>query len=391
MRRRNLALFVLAAVVLSSLATWFASARIHSPAEIAARTAPPVPSPILVPVEQRVLATKIVSRGTGHYGSPRHLAIAPSALKAGYQVVTTLPRVGAVVDEGAVLLTISGRPAFLLDGPQPAYRDLGPGMSGPDVKQLETALKRLGLDPGRVDDSYDSSTADAVAALYRRHGFEPVIATESELRDVRPIQAELVEGARAQGGIQLPADEVIFVPSTPLRVTQLRVGLGAPADRPLVTVTNSIVAVNATLPVEQAGVVKTGARVLIDEAALGINATGKVSMVAERPGTHGVDGFHVFFQVVVDDPPPALVGASVRLTIPIKTTRRAQLAVPVSAVSLGPDGASRVQRSVDGKLSFVPVEPGLSADGYVAVTPRGELAAGDLVVVGFDNRETTGE
>jgi hypothetical protein len=33
------------------------------------------------------------------------------------------------------VLTISGRPTFLLDGVQPAYRDLGPGMSGTDVRR----------------------------------------------------------------------------------------------------------------------------------------------------------------------------------------------------------------------------------------------------------------
>ena len=53
-----MALVVLGAVAVSSLATWFASSRIHSPAEIAARTAAPQPSPILVPVEKRVLATR---------------------------------------------------------------------------------------------------------------------------------------------------------------------------------------------------------------------------------------------------------------------------------------------------------------------------------------------
>ena len=44
----------------------------------------------------------------------------------------------------------------------------------------------------------------------------------------------------------------------------------------------------------------------------------------------------------------------------------AQLTVPVSAVSLGPDGGSRVQRSAGGKTEFVAVEPGL-------VVPAGDL------------------
>ncbi len=50
------------------------------------------------------------------------------------------------------------------------------------------------------------------------------------------------------------------------------------------------------------------------------------------------------------------------------------------------DGRSRVQ--VDGAdgLEYVVVEPGLSAGGYVEVTPvDGRLAPGQLVVIGFDN------
>jgi hypothetical protein len=61
------------------------------------------------------------------------------------------------------------------------------------------------------------------------------------------------------------------------------------------------------------------------------------------------------------------------------------LAVPVSAVTLSVDGSSRVQRQHNGVLEFVTVDPGLSAEGYVEVTPiEGELKVGDLVVIGFD-------
>jgi peptidoglycan hydrolase-like protein with peptidoglycan-binding domain len=388
-RQRTLGLAVAAAVVVSSVVTWFASVQILSPAEVAARAAPPEPSPILVPVEERRLSTKIVSRGTGHYGSPRELRVAPSRLKQGRGVVTKLPRPGAVIGERDVVLTISGRPTFLLDGVQPTYRDLGPGMSGTDVRQLERALQRSGLAPGRVDGSYDAATGRAVARLYRTHGFQPIVATQAQLAAVLPREAQLVAGARAGAGVQLPADEVIFVPSTPLRVAKVAARLGAPPAGALLTATNSVVSVDGSVPVDQADRVKAGAEVLIDEPALGIEATGRVSRVASRPGTDGVDGLHVYFEVSVEVPPPALVGASVRLTVPIRSSRASQLAVPASAVSLGPDGGSRVQRSVNGRTEFVPVEPGLAADGYVAVTaPDGRLAAGDMVVVGFDSAGT---
>jgi peptidoglycan hydrolase-like protein with peptidoglycan-binding domain len=383
MRRRTLALLLVAAVVVSSAVTWTASAKIRSPAEVAARTAPPTASPILVRVENRVLATKVVSRGTGHYGSPQDLVVGASSLKDGPRVVTSRAGVGAVLSEGDVVLTISGRPTFLLEGAQPSFRDLGPGMSGPDVRQLEAALDRTGHGPGPVDGSFDGATADAAARLYLAHGFDPVVATETQLDGTRPREAELVRGARASGGVQVPSDEVVFVAETPVRVTKLPVALGAAPEGALVTVTNSVVSVDGALPLDEAGLVKAGQPVLIDEPALGIKATGRVSRVAERAGIEGADGSHRAFHVLVNDPPPGVVGASVRLTVHIESTRDRRLAVPVSAVSLGPDGASRVQRSERGRLAFVPVEPGLSADGYVAIVPRGALAAGDLVVVGF--------
>jgi peptidoglycan hydrolase-like protein with peptidoglycan-binding domain len=390
MRRRHLVVLLACAALLSSVATWVGAAQIRSPAEAAARTAPPTPSPILVPVVAQVLTTKVVTRGTASYGSPREIRVVPSALKSGPRIVTTLPDPGVVVAPGDVLLTISGRPVFLFDGAQPTYRDLGPGMSGEDVAQLERGLQSSGFNPGAVDGFYDQATGLAVASLYARQAVAPVVATEDQLAGARPIEADLVAGNRARSGVQLPGDEVVFVPSTPVRVSELVAGVGAPPDAALLKVTGSEVVVDGFLPVEQAALVKAGSQLTIDEPALGIHAAGRVTRVADRPGTDGADPFHVAFQVAVDDPPPTLVGASVRLTLPIESTPETGLTVPMSAVSTGPDGASRVQKSVDGATHFVPVKTGLSADGYVSLTaPSGGLAAGDLVVVGFEGDPET--
>jgi peptidoglycan hydrolase-like protein with peptidoglycan-binding domain len=306
--------------------------------------------------------------------------------------VTSLPARGARLTAGDVLATVSGRPVFLLTGRTPAFRDLGPGMSGRDVAQLERSLRRLGLGPGAVDGFFDAATGDAVARLYTRNGFEPVVANEETLSSARPAEAGLVAGAFAQPGVQLPSDEVVFVGSGPLRVSELPAAVGSKPDGVLATVTGSDVVIDGQLRVEQAGRVHAGAKVLVDEPTLGIDARGRVTSVAGRPGTNGADGFHVSFRVTVNNPPTALVGASVRLTIPIRSTRTAQLTVPVTAVSLGPDGGSRVERSERGVTRFVPIRTGLSADGFVSITPEkpDALAAGDRVVVGFQARLRAG-
>jgi peptidoglycan hydrolase-like protein with peptidoglycan-binding domain len=385
MSRRTMAIMVAAAVAVSVLATWIASARVRSPAEIAARTAPPQPSAILASVQTRELASKVVSRGTGRYGSPVTVTVNRSSLKRGRPIVTSLAGTGATVQEADIVATVSGRPVFVLAGAQPSYRDLGPGMSGVDVKQLEAALKRAGLPTGTVDGVYDGATENAVTALYRRHHLQPLRATGAQLGSLLPVESGLIDGGRPRGGVQLPADEVAFVPAVPVRVAKRVAAVGSVLGRELLTVTDSVVSVDGTLPTEDAALVKVGTRVKVDEPALGVAATGRISMIAPGPGTGGADAVHVAFRVVVDDPPPAVVGASVRVTIPVGSPSAAQLTVPVSAVSLAADGSSRLQRSVDGKLEVVPVTTGLAADGFVVVTPvGGNLVAGDLVVIGLD-------
>jgi peptidoglycan hydrolase-like protein with peptidoglycan-binding domain len=378
-------IMVIAAVVVSVAATWVASARVRSPAEVAARTAPPTPSPILARVEARELSTKVVTRGTGHYGSLLTLTVNRSALKRSRPILTSMARAGTAVKEGDVVATISGRPVFALAGAQPSYRDLGPGMSGRDVLQLEGALHRAGLPTGPVDGRYDSATQAAVSELYHRHRLQPLQATDAELASLLPIETRLIAGGRPHGGVLVSADEVVFLPSMPVRVAKLLVPVGAVPGTQLMTVTDSVVSIDGTMPTEDAALVKVGAAAVVDEANLGVQAQGRVSAIASSPGTDGADAVHVAFKVVVDNPPPAVVGASVRVTIPVNRTDKAKLTVPVSAVSLAADGTSRLQRSVAGKLEFIAVKTGLAADGYVVVTPvSGALAAGDRVVVGLD-------
>ena len=95
------------------------------------------------------------------------------------------------------------------------------------------------------------------------------------------------------------------------------------------TVTDNQLAIDSSLPLEAAPLVMPGMAVAIDEQALGINATGTVARVADVPGTHGVDGYHIYFEVRVDETSSPLQGFSLRLTIPIKSSKGAVIAVPI--------------------------------------------------------------
>ncbi len=695
MDRRKIAAIVIGVVVAASVAGFIAGSRITSPAEIASRTAAPPPSPILASVEERVLSTEVVTRGTGRFGSPQKLSVSVSALKPTAGLVAELPVAGGQLVEGDVVASASGRPLFLLVGARPMSRDLGPGLGGDDVRQLEDALARLGFDPGPIDGVYDNLTAAGVGAWYLSNGYSPFTATDDQLAAIRAREADLataafdvtaandtvtsaeaaltsaqaasstairraattkrgierakleadaannlathevaakqavldalksgrpatpaqiqaaeadlaaahtnqgavlaagqlavanaqadldqapgrlnaatstasaadaaatadvaakqaavdelvadpsatpaqlaaaradlataqatdgnihatgqqaiadaqafltnalavLEQVRARAaadndlaladiaakslalqnltnppsatsgeiaaaesdlaiaaansetvrlagerslddataaaadaaaevtvtasaataaelslandksaltsrsdietlaareadlahrkaGVQVPADEIVFVAVRPVRVSQVLVVIGDPVAGAVATVTDSVVHVDAGLALADAALVKTGMAVQIDEPELGIATQGVVATVAPAPGTNGVDGFHVYVSIDVETPPANLVGASVRLAIPVESSGTSVLAVPVSALTLAADGSSQVQRSVDGVTDFVTVVPGLSAAGYVGVTASaGKLQAGDLVVIGID-------
>jgi multidrug efflux pump subunit AcrA (membrane-fusion protein) len=82
--------------------------------------------------------------------------------------------------------------------------------------------------------------------------------------------------------------------------------------------------------------------------------------------------------------PASMNGANVLVTVQTGQTEGPVLTVPVAAIVTTASGQSSVTVvGPGGKQTNVPVTPGMSANGYVQVTPltRGALAAGDDVVV----------
>jgi peptidoglycan hydrolase-like protein with peptidoglycan-binding domain len=592
--RRTVAIGLAAALVLA-VGAWVAGAQIRSPAQVAAETAAPDPSAITVPVERRTLSSEVIVRGTVRYGSPQPVVLAASDIKqnsgaTGADIVTTRPKRGARVGEGSVAMSVSGRPVFVLRGAQPSHRDMRPGSRGPDIRQLEAALRRLGFFPGPVDGRYDGETAAAVADWYQSEGWEPFSSTDTQLDALRTARANaaqardaylqarvtietargsvppgdiaqaridletardnvdtaqhtlatqgrgvalalanerrdnavaaadtatkraalnrardtqldaqrtLVEAAPAtppaelaalqaavrqagddvvvaqeelnasvasadatreagrnavavakadraralkalprarrqvvlaerrlrllttpgdtslqklvadaakkeadstarevsrlatKMGIQVPADEVLFFSTLPLRVDSVRVRRGDTVSGRVMTVSNSRLAIDSSLSPNDAKLVRPGATVKIEEPDLGVRATGVVTQVADRPGTHKVDPGRVYVSITPRTAPAQLVGASVKLTIAVKSTEEAVLTVPVTALSVGADGNARVQLQRDGRAQYVQVTPGLAAQGLVEIRPAGgQLAAGDLVVTGTKDGST---
>src|SRR4051794_12846874 len=98
-RRRTVTVGLGGAILLAAVA-WIVGGQIRSPAQIAAETAAPDASAITVPVDQRVLSSEVIVRGTVRYGSPQQVVLATSESKQASgtgpaDIVTTPPRHGA--------------------------------------------------------------------------------------------------------------------------------------------------------------------------------------------------------------------------------------------------------------------------------------------------------
>jgi peptidoglycan hydrolase-like protein with peptidoglycan-binding domain len=188
----------------------------------------------------------------------------------------------------------------------------------------------------------------------------------------------------AQAQVQVPANEILFFPALPLRVDTVKAKRGSAVSGSVMNVTSSRLVVDSSLSVSDRKLVRSGDPVTIEDQDLGIKAGGTVSVVADTPGTNRVDPSRFYFAVTPSTGVRALVGASVKLTIAVKSTKGAVLAVPPNALSVGGDGESRVQIRRSGRTELVKVVPGLAAEGLVEVRPvkSESLARGELVVVG---------
>lgn len=110
------------------------------------------------------------------------------------ELITALPvENGDEVANGDLLVEVSNRPMFVLEGSSPAVRSLSVGTVGDDVAQLERALVALGYNVGEVDDTFDGSTAAAVAAFYDDRGYSLPEADEKDLEDLEDAQVKLAE------------------------------------------------------------------------------------------------------------------------------------------------------------------------------------------------------
>lgn len=538
---------VIGLVAVAAGVGWVFGSQIRSPAEVAAEAEPPPASNVTVEVVSEELSADVITRGDVVYDEPIDVSLSGSfAEQPERLVVTEAVDQGVELVEGEVVVEVVGRPVFLLAGEIPMYRDLRPGASGDDVRQLEEALDRMGFFDGTPDESWGEETGAAVASWYEAAGYRAnglsdadeeelnaarervrsaesavadakasldearagpdesavlsaegevraagdalelavldaeraneeaaeavgeaesaLDAAERELEEAREADpppspeeladletavaeaqdvlddaissaeriateqeslvtqaenrlevaeaslAELREGPNTTAlqrqvtsareelsaaredlaeleselGTWMPAGEVVFLDRLPVRVDDVVATRGSEVSGAFVTVTGSVVTLQAAVSEADAALIEEGMTVDIENPEGDGPIPGAIIFVADRPGTDGVAGDRVYVEVEPERVPDGLIGENVRLTIPVSSTGGEVLAVPAAALYATADGSTHVEiEEEDGTLRPVTVETGLAAEGLVEITPvEGEVEEGDLVVVG---------
>jgi multidrug efflux pump subunit AcrA (membrane-fusion protein) len=398
------------------------SSFVKSPQQIAADTAAPPPTVTTAKVVSQVLTSSVEMRGVVYpatqydvYSSaPEADAAAPGTGSAaggsatgGSSGTVYISRLdvaaGQRISNGEKLAEIDGEPLFALAGGVPAWRDITPGESGPDVAELQKALASLGYySGGDTPGFFGTATEDAVSEYYEHLGYT----------------------APATGGV--PMTDVIFLPSLPAKVVVVNGAKGQQPGQPFLELAaRGSLALTGELPPAYAAQVKTGLKVKIFDEVTGIHAAGTIADVGTATtvtpigaivnvggsaasvssaesstgsGSTGTSGSSnagsaanpegtpfIPLTVTPSKPlPAALNGENVLVTVETGRTEGPVLTVPVAAIVTTGSGTSYVTvAGADGKQTQVPVTPGISENGYVQVTPvkAGKLVASDSVVV----------
>ena len=282
--------------------------------------------------------------------------------------LTWLPPSGRVIRQGQALYeTGNGSPVVLLYGSVPDWRNLGEGVTGQDVSQLNHDLVELGY----------ADRADIAALGWDYYSWETAYG-------VQRLEERL--GVSFPPG-SLPLGQVVFEPEA-LRVSRVTGSLGGSASGPVLAATSDRHVVTIPLDAADQSEVKAGDTVTVTLPD-GTTTPGVISSIgtvaATTSGTGGNSATTTIpVQATLTDPGAAgtLDQAPVTVNITTGSSPGPVLAVPVTALVAQSPGGYGVEIAGPGNTRrWVPVRPGIfdDADGLVQVT--GNLTPGQHVVV----------
>ncbi|WP_390228794.1 peptidoglycan-binding protein [Gryllotalpicola reticulitermitis] len=378
---------------------WVVATRFQSPAQRAAAAAPPAAPVLTSEVKRGDLAQTVNAQASVRPASTAGVPLTPPD---GLAVVTGTPTTtGATVTAAQVVLEINGRPVIALPGSFRFYRDLRVGDSGPDVRQLQAALRDAGFSVA-IDGRFGPGTEQAVRALYQRTGY-PVPTAESPVVEGSAPDASSAEAAASNSA----ADAASALPGT--FVPQASAN---PKTTAMVTAAELVVAPALPARLESAprvGEVIDGdanigfaggdliARADVAESVIGSITTKTIASLTPPGGTpiparvtrvtppaQPGDNGSVTLAPEAGLLDESLAGKSVLTTFTVAAIASDALIVPASAVQSHGDARFVLKREPNGDLTEVPVTEIGSLAGRSAVHPdsRGTLSEGDAVRTG---------
>ncbi|MEU6858526.1 peptidoglycan-binding protein [Glycomyces sp. NPDC046736] len=399
---------------------------IKSPDQVAADAAAPEYSTVLAQVESRVLQETLQLSGSAGFESGSQV-LAAEVAGAGRLVVSSVGvEAGEEAQNGQMLVAVSERPVFLLEGESFAYRDMRPGLDGDDISQLQAALKSLGYQVD-ITGHYGSSTAAAVEVFYEDRGYEALRAGDHEALDAatkavedaervhdsaeaslrgaevaEPRDNEAIAGAeaalidaeagldsaeetladlKATSGAVLPLSEVVFAKELPVKVNSVSATKNdvVVVGDLLMSLAQGNLGVHAEVNPVDAEKIEPGMQVLL--SGNGEEIEGTVSAIEQPKAVEGQEETLLPVLHVEAEVPEAWAGTEVWLSVVLSTTEAEVMAVPQTAVYTSSDGTTSVLRQNGDGSEKIVVELGATGNGYIEVISA-EVQIGDYVVVG---------
>jgi hypothetical protein len=335
-----------------------------------------------VPASRETLVDEVVVDGVLARAVSTAINIPTEQREGLRSVVTRLPiKEGQVLEAKTVAAEVAGRPIFVLSGQFPPYRDIHDGDSGPDVTQLQRALRPFyGT---RVTGELDTRTAQDIDRMYDGAGYLPP-----------SVLMPLTPGAAVAP--RLPAAEVVYVASLPATVDRLHARVGEIGGRQLATLASGpwrVVAALDSRTDRAITALSSGTRVSFGSGPLA-GRTGSLLTTRDQasdnvsaptpsePTSHGPPKREAIFAIDGGGDFPA--GRAQQIRIERARGPRDAVTVPASALWTGPDGTVSVT-VVDGAIHrSVVVDVLFVLRGLAAVAARdGSLMVGDAVLVGY--------
>lgn len=352
---------------------WLAALSFVSPEQKAAQAEPPPPGDVVGPVTLGELVETIGARGQFTPEQTREVTLA--AVKAPTVVTKQTLPAGTPVTGGSVLLEVNGRPVFALVGTFSFYRDLSPGLSGPDVAQLQQALTSAGFST-KVDGVFGNSTLKSLRLMYKQAGYsapewKPAIEAD-------PANPDVV--AQEEEGVAFPLTEAVVITDSNAVLSKVPAVGALLGDEPALELTSGLVVAHIEVATTVASSIPAGTAVALtlDD---GTTLDGKV--LGSEASMEAPETTILLVGATAASFPSELIGHEVSAVIELNRLADEGLIVPSSAVVPRGDGTAVVLKQLpDGSFEEVRVREIAALAGRSAIELiDGELTVNDTVKV----------